>query len=193
MKALGKRYFNRDAHTVARDLIGTTVMFGKSGGIIVETESYDPTDPAAHSYGERRTTRNAVMFGAPGHAYVYFIYGMYWCLNFVCTGASAVLIRALEPSHGLAAMAHRRGVNDPRALCSGPGKLCQALGITGTHNGLSLYAPPFALQARTTAPSISTGTRIGLTKAADWERRYGLAGSPFLSKKFPEPVRKSSR
>jgi DNA-3-methyladenine glycosylase len=193
MKPLGKRYFSRDAHTVARDLIGTTVMFGKSGGIIVETESYDPTDPASHSYGERRTARNAIMFEAPGHAYVYFIYGMYWCLNFVCADASAVLIRALEPTHGLAAMARRRGVDDPRALCSGPGKLCQALGIAGAQNGLSLHALPFALYARNKEPPISTGTRIGLTKAADWERRYGLAGSLYLSKKFPDGVRKSSR
>jgi DNA-3-methyladenine glycosylase len=170
---------------VARALIGTTLMFGKSGGVIVETESYDPTDPASHSYGERRTKRNAVMFGPPGHVYVYFIYGTHWCLNFVCTNASAVLIRALEPTHGLPAMARRRGADDPRALCSGPGKLCEALGITGAHNGLSLYAPPFALTNRAREPAIATGVRIGLTKAADLPRRYGLAKSPYLSRRFP--------
>lgn len=187
MKPLGPRFFARDVDVVARALIGTTLMFGNTGGIIVETESYDPSDPASHSYGERRTTRNAVMFGPPGHVYVYFIYGMYWCLNFVCTDASAVLIRALEPTHGLAAMARRRGTDDPRTLCSGPGKLCQALGITGLHNGLSLYAPPFALYRRAKEPPVSSGVRIGLTKAADLPRRYGQAGSRYLSRPFPEP------
>jgi DNA-3-methyladenine glycosylase len=186
MKPLGPRFFARDVDVVARALIGTTLLFGKSGGIIVETEAYDPTDPAAHSYGNRQTARNAVMFGKPGHAYVYFIYGMYWCLNFVCRDASAVLIRALEPTHGLAAMARRRGSDDPRTLCSGPGKLCDALGITGKHNGLSLFAPPFALTKRIAEPPIATGVRIGLTKAADLPRRYGLANSPYLSRRFPE-------
>jgi len=186
MKPLGPRFFARDVDVVARHLIGATLLFGKSGGIIVETEAYDPADPASHSYGARRTTRNAVMFGQPGHAYVYFIYGMYWCLNFVCTDASAVLVRALEPTQGLGAMARRRGTPDPRALCSGPGKLCDALGITGKHNGLSLYAPPFALTKRVGEPAIATGVRIGLTKAADLPRRYGLANSPYLSRRFPE-------
>ncbi|MBL6939484.1 MAG: DNA-3-methyladenine glycosylase [Alphaproteobacteria bacterium] len=186
MKPIGPRFFARDADAVARALIGTTLMFGKSGGIIVETEAYDTTDPASHSYGERQTRRNAVMFGAPGHAYVYFIYGVHWCLNFVCKDASAVLIRALEPTHGLAAMARRRGNDDPRKLCSGPGKLCEALGITGVHNGLSLFAPPLALINRSRRPAIATGVRIGLTKAADLPRRYGLANSPHLSRGFPE-------
>lgn len=186
MKAVGPRFFHRDVDIVARALIGTTLMFGKSGGIIVETESYDPTDPAAHSYGGP-TKRNAVMFGASGHAYVYFIYGVHWCLNFVCRDASAVLIRALEPTHGLAAMARRRGTNDPRKLCSGPGKLCEALGITGEHNGRSLYAPPFALYRRPKEPPLTTGVRIGITKAAHRPRRYGQTGSRFLSRPFPEP------
>jgi DNA-3-methyladenine glycosylase len=185
MKPLGPRVFTRDFDVVARALIGTTLMFGNAGGIIVETEAYDPTDPAAHSY-RGRTARNAVMFGAPAHAYVYFIYGVHWCLNFVCKDASAVLIRALEPTAGLAAMARRRGTADPRKLCSGPGKLCAALGITGAHNGLSLSAPPFALADRTRRPAIATGVRIGITKAAERPRRYGLANSPYLSRGFPE-------
>jgi len=185
MKAVGPRFFHRDVDVVARALIGATLLFGESGGIIVETEAYDPTDPAAHSYGGK-TARNAVMFGAPGHAYVYFIYGVHWCLNFVCRDASAVLIRALEPTHGLAAMARRRGTADPRALCSGPGKLCEALGITGAQNGLPLDAPPFALTRRAKEPPLSTGVRIGITKAAELPRRYGHAGSRFLSRPFPQ-------
>jgi DNA-3-methyladenine glycosylase len=186
MKPLDTRFFDRDVDVVARALIGTTLTLGKSGGIIVETEAYDPTDPAAHSYGKRQTARNAVMFGASGHAYIYFIYGVHWCLNFVCKDASAVLIRALEPTQGLAAMARRRRTHDPRALCSGPGKLCEALGITGAQNGLSLFEPPFALTKRTKNPVIAAGVRIGITKAADLPRRYGLANSPYLSRRFPE-------
>jgi DNA-3-methyladenine glycosylase len=186
MTPVGPRFFHHDVDVVARALIGTTVTFNGVGGIIVETESYDPGDPASHSYGAKRTPRNAVMFGPPGHVYIYFIYGMYWCLNFVCQGASAVLIRALEPTQGIGAMQHRRGIDDPRALCSGPGKLCQAMGLTGTQNGLSLSTPPFALERATGKSPISTGTRIGLTKAADAQRRYGLTGSPFLSKKFAD-------
>jgi DNA-3-methyladenine glycosylase len=128
-----------------------------------------------------------VMFGPPGYAYVYRSYGIHWCLNFVCErqgSASAVLIRAIEPLEGLAKMRRRRGLSGERLLCSGPGKLCQALGVTFAHNGLPLDRPPFALYAREQGPQIVTGVRIGITKAAELPWRYGLKGSKFLSKPF---------
>jgi DNA-3-methyladenine glycosylase len=161
------------------------------GGTIVEVEAYHHTDPAAHSYNGL-TPRNAVMFGPPGFAYVYRSYGIHWCLNFVCEragSASAVLIRALEPIEGLATMRRRRGKNrdlpDEPALCSGPGKLCQALGVSHRHNGLALDRAPFELRARAAKPEIVVGPRIGITKAVDRPWRYGLKGSRFLSKGFP--------
>jgi DNA-3-methyladenine glycosylase len=185
-RPLPKSFFRRDVDDAARALIGTVLTVGGVGGMIVETESYDPDDPASHAYERRQTRRNAVMFGPPGHAYVYRIYGMHWCLNFTCGDASAVLIRALEPLYGIAKMRARRGSETLTSLCSGPGKLCQALGITGAQNGLSLSAPPFAL-ARAAGPAqIASGVRIGITKARDLERRFGLAGSPYLSRRFPE-------
>jgi DNA-3-methyladenine glycosylase len=173
-------------HEVAPELIGATLLFNGAGGTIVEVEAYHHTDPAAHSY-TGRTERNAVMFGPPGYAYVYRSYGIHWCLNFVCEedgSASAVLIRALVPAQGLAAMRRRRGLRDERALCSGPGKLCEALGITRKQNGLALDRAPFELRARTGKPEIVTGVRIGITKAAEKPWRYGLKDSPFLSKLF---------
>ncbi len=179
-------FFDRDVVSVARALIGATMMFGGVGGVIVETEAYHQREPAAHSYGGR-TPRNAVMFGPPGYAYVYRSYGIHWCLNFVCGRegmASAVLIRALEPTVGLAAMRKRRGLNETRALCSGPGKVCEALGITGAHNGLALDAMPFDLTPRTMRPRIAVGPRIGITKAVDLHWRFGLKDSPFLSRAF---------
>jgi DNA-3-methyladenine glycosylase len=153
------------------------------GGIIVELEAYDRTDPASHSFNGQ-TPRNAVMFGPPGFAYVYRSYGIHWCLNFVCGGAvpGAVLIRALAPVEGLAVMRRRRGVDDERALCSGPGKLCEALGVTHRHNGLALDRAPFELRAREDKPAIVTGVRIGISKAADLPWRYGLKGSKFMSR-----------
>src|SRR5688500_793665 len=154
------------------------------GGRIVEVEAYHHTDPAAHSFNGP-TPRNAVMFGPPGFAYVYRSYGIHWCVNFVCEkegSASAVLIRALAPTHGIAAMRRRRALHDERALCSGPGKLCEALGITGQHNGLALDGPLFAVHARMAKPAIVKGIRIGLTKAVELPWRYGLKGSMFLSK-----------
>jgi DNA-3-methyladenine glycosylase len=171
---------------VAPELIGATLLFKGAGGIIVEVEAYHHTDPAAHSFNGR-TERNAVMFGPPGFAYVYRSYGIHWCVNFVCEqdgSASAVLIRAIEPTEGLAAMRRRRGVKDERLLCSGPGRVCQALGITKAHNGLALDKPPFELRARTKEPEIVTGPRIGITKAVEQPWRFGLAGSKFLSKPF---------
>ncbi|MDP2411759.1 MAG: DNA-3-methyladenine glycosylase [Pseudolabrys sp.] len=184
---LRRAFFDRSVHEVAPDLIGATLMVGGAGGIIVEVEAYHHTDPAAHSY-RGQTERNAVMFGPPGMAYVYRSYGIHWCLNFVCEAAgsaSAVLIRALEPVEGLAAMRRRRGLDDPRALCSGPGKLCAALGVTIRHNGLPLDRAPFELRARAAEPEIVAGPRIGITKAVDEPWRYGLKGSRFLSKWFP--------
>jgi DNA-3-methyladenine glycosylase len=158
----------------------------------VEVEAYHHTDPAAHSY-RGRTARNAVMFGPPGFAYVYRSYGIHWCLNFVCEpegSASAVLIRALEPSHGLATMRRRRGLADEHLLCSGPGRLCEALGITSTHNGLVLDRPPFRLLAGDSKVEIVSGPRIGITKAAELPWRYGLKGSRFLSKPFRSEINK---
>jgi DNA-3-methyladenine glycosylase len=185
-RPLHRGFFGRSVHAVAPDLIGATLLFRGVGGVIVEVEAYHHTDPAAHSYGGR-TARNVVMFGPPGYAYVYRSYGIHWCLNFVCEAegsASAVLIRALAPTAGLPAMRRRRGVKDERLLCSGPGRLCQALAITGAHNGLSLDTAPFELYARTAAVEIAVGPRIGISRAVEHPWRYGLSGSPFLSKPF---------
>ena len=145
--SIRRAFFARSVHAVAPELIGATLTVKGVGGVIVELEAYHHTDPAAHSF-RGPTERNAVMFGPPGHAYVYRSYGIHWCLNFVCEeegSASAVLIRALAPTLGLAAMRRRRGVADERLLCSGPGRLCEALGITDAQYGLALDEPPFAL------------------------------------------------
>ena len=185
-KALRQKFFARSVHEVAPELIGATLLFKGAGGVIVEVEAYHHTDPAAHSF-HGRTERNAVMFGPPGFAYVYRSYGIHWCVNFVCEAqgsAAAVLIRALEPTQGLVSMRRRRGLSDERLLCSGPGKLCQALGITRAQNGFALDAPPFELHARDKIPNLVIGPRIGLTKAAEYPWRYGLAGSRFVSKPF---------
>jgi DNA-3-methyladenine glycosylase len=182
--SLGRDFFARSVHEVAPDLIGATLLVDSVGGPIVEVEAYDHEDPAAHGY-KGRTERNASMFGPPGHAYVYRSYGVHWCLNFVCEqegSASAVLIRALEPHHGLEVMQARRGLEDPRLLCAGPGRLCQALGITREHDGLPLDRPPFELLPRKGEPEIAVGRRVGITKAAEQPWRYGLAGSRFLSR-----------
>jgi DNA-3-methyladenine glycosylase len=181
-------FFDRDADRVARALIGTALVFRGAGGRIVEVESYDTADPASHAYLARRTPRNKAMFGPPGHAYVYRSYGIHWCLNFVCRDASAVLVRALEPTTGIARMRRRRATDDVRALCAGPGRLCQALDITGAQDGVSLLAPPFAVHARGRAVPIVVGVRIGISKAKDLPRRFGLAGSPFLSRRFAEDM-----
>jgi DNA-3-methyladenine glycosylase len=185
-KLLKRAFFARSVHKVAPDLIGTTLLVNGVGGIIVEVEAYHHTEPAAHSF-RGPTTRNHVMFGPPGFVYVYRSYGIHWCVNFVCEkegSASAVLIRALEPTDGIAAMRRRRHLQEVRSLCSGPGKLTEALGITDRHNGLALDAPPIALHARTAMPEIVAGTRIGITKAVELPWRYGLKGSKFLSKPF---------
>src|SRR5262249_15872900 len=186
-KKLKRAFFGRSVHEVAPDLIGATLLVNGVGGIIVEVEAYHHTEPAAHSY-RGPTPRNQVMFGPPGFAYVYRSYGIHWCVNFVSEkqgSASAVLIRALEPTHGLAAMRRRRKLEDERAPGSGPGKLTEAPGIPHAHNGLALDAPPIALHARTSTVDVVAGIRIGITKAVDLPWRYGLKGSRFLSKPFP--------
>jgi len=185
---IDRSFFDRSVHAVAPELIGATLLFDGAGGPIVEVEAYHHTDPAAHSFGGR-TARNAVMFGPPGHAYVYRSYGIHWCLNFVCEAegsASAVLIRALAPVAGLDSMRRRRGLEDPRLLCSGPGRLCQALGITMAHNGAALDRAPFELRLPSETWEIVVGPRIGITKAADRPWRYGARSSYYLSKPFPQ-------
>ena len=183
---LRRSFFARSVHEVAPDLIGATFLVNGVGGIIVEVEAYDQTDPAAHSF-RGPTPRNAVMFGPPGYTYVYLSYGLNWCVNFVCQAAGSaagVLLRAIEPTHGLAAMRRRRGVTDAKALCSGPGKLCEALAITKALSELPIDRSPIALHARSGGAEIATGVRIGLTKAVDLPWRYGLKGSKYLSKPF---------
>src|SRR5215210_875253 len=183
---LRRDFFDRSVHDVAPELIGVTLQVAGVGGPIVEVEAYDHEDPAAHGY-RGKTARNASMFGPPGHAYVYRSYGIHWCLNFVCEAegvASAVLIRALEPTHGLDEMRTRRGLAEPRLLCAGPGRLCQALGITRDHDGRPLDEPPFELLRREVEPEIVVGPRVGITQAADRPWRYGLAGSRYLSRRI---------
>jgi DNA-3-methyladenine glycosylase len=176
-------FFSRDVAVVAHDLIGATFLVDGVGGRIVETEAYHPADPASHSFrGE--TPRNRTMFAGPDRVYVYRSYGIHWCVNFVCAGASAVLIRAIEPTHGVPVMVERRGLADPRALCSGPGKLCGALAVTGAHDGLPLGQSPFQFEPAPAPLAVLTGPRIGISRAVDVPWRFGLAGSPFLSRRF---------
>ena len=184
---LTKDFFARSVHDVAPDLIGATLLVAGAGGAIVEVEAYDQEDAASHGYGGR-TRRNASMFGPPGHAYVYRSYGLHWCLNLVCESegrASAVLLRALEPAHDVEAMRARRGIEEIRLLCAGPGRLCQALGVTGEHDGMPLDRRPFELRARDGTPKVIAGPRIGITRAASAPWRYALAGSRFLSRPLP--------
>ena len=183
---LTRDFFARSVHEVAPELIGSTLLFDGVGGTIVEVEAYDQDDPASHGF-RGRTARTASMFGPAGHAYVYRSYGIHWCLNLVCaeeSRAEAALVRALETTRGLEAMRERRGMEAVRTLCSGPGKLCQALGITRAQDGLSLDEPPFELLASDLGPELVVGPRIGITRAAEKPWRYGLAGSPFLSRRF---------
>jgi DNA-3-methyladenine glycosylase len=176
--------FSAPPQLVAPQLIGVTLLVNGVGGRIVEVEAYDAGEPASHCYGGR-TARNFAMFGAPGRSYVYRSHGLHWCLNVVCREeghGAGVLIRALQPLAGLAAMQARRGVEAQRLLCAGPGRLCQALGVTRDYNDLALAAPPFALLARTAAPLVLAGPRIGISKAVELPWRFVEAGSPFLSR-----------
>jgi DNA-3-methyladenine glycosylase len=185
-KPLNRAFFGRSVHEVAPDLIGATLLVDGVGGLIVEVEAYHHTDPAAHSF-RGPTPRNRVMFGPPGYAYVYRSYGIHWCVNFVCEqegSASAVLIRALQPTHGIPLMRRRRRLQDERSLCSGPGKLTEALAITAAYNALPLDTPPIALYPRVGNADVASGVRIGITKAMELPWRYGLNGSRFLSKPF---------
>lgn len=181
--------FAPDASVVAHALIGATLLVDGVGGIIVETEAYDHSEPASHCY-PGPTPRNKVMFGPPGHAYVYRSYGIHWCLNFVCREdghGAGVLIRALQPTHGLDLMRERRGTLDEHLLCAGPGRLGQALGITHAHYGQRLDRPPFEVHvAPASCPPVQVlaGPRIGISKAVDLPWRFGLAGSRYLSRKF---------
>ena len=184
---LDRGFFARSVHDVAPELIGATLLVEGAGGVIVEVEAYDHDDPAGHGF-RGRTARNAAMFGPPGHAYVYRSYGIHWCLNLVCEQegiAAAVLVRALEPAHGLERMEERRRTDDPRLLCSGPGRLCEALAVSREHDGLALDRPPFELRVRTALPEIAAAPRIGITRAAGRPWRYALAGSRFLSRPLP--------
>jgi DNA-3-methyladenine glycosylase len=182
--------FQQSAETVARTLIGAELEVDGVGGVIVETEAYDVFDPASHSF-TGPTARNAPMFGPPGRAYVYRIYGLHWCFNVVCDAGqpgSAVLVRALEPRSGLERMRERRGVAAMEALCSGPAKLCEALGIDGGLNGRPLDEPPFALRLHVQPPALVQGVRIGITKGAETPWRFGLKGSRVLSRPFRAPA-----
>jgi DNA-3-methyladenine glycosylase len=177
-----RQFFERDAIAVARDLLGCHLLVGDSGGRITETEAYFPDDEASHSF-RGPTKRNGAMYGKPGNVYIYRIYGMYWCLNFVCHPGSAVLIRALEPEAGIGPMIERRGTDVATRLCSGPGKLCQALGIDITINDTMLDRPPYALSPAAPVPIVA-GKRIGITKNAEAPWRFGIQGSRYLSKPF---------
>jgi DNA-3-methyladenine glycosylase len=184
LRPLGREFFARSVHEVAPELIGTMLLVEGVGGRIVEVEAYDGGDPASHGY-RGPTERNRSMFGPPGHAYVYRSYGIHWCLNLVCGRegvAEAALVRAVEPMQGLDAMRARRGLEDERLLCSGPGRLCQALAVTREQDGLRLDQPPFALLEPGESPEVVRGRRVGISQAADVPWRYALAGSRFLSR-----------
>jgi DNA-3-methyladenine glycosylase len=185
-RALKPKDFLGHSHDVASMLIGAVLLVDGVGGRIVETEAYDRTDPASHTFSGP-TPRNQAMFGPPGRAYVYRSYGIHWCLNFVCREdghGAGVLIRAIEPLQGIDVMRERRGLADPRLLCSGPGRLGEALGITHELNGSRLDRAPFQVLSAAEPVQVIAGPRIGISKAMDVHWRFGLAGSRFLSRPF---------
>jgi DNA-3-methyladenine glycosylase len=172
---------------VARELVGWTLLVDGVGGIVVETEAYGPDDPASHAFGGLRD-RNATMFGPPGRLYVYRSYGVHWCANIVCADpgvGAAVLLRALEPTAGLDVMRARRGVDDARLLASGPGRLTQALDVTGVHDGSDLGRPPFALHRPRAPIEVVESPRVGITRATELPWRFSVAGSTFVSRPRP--------
>ncbi|MCG5244424.1 DNA-3-methyladenine glycosylase [Methylorubrum extorquens] len=177
-------FFDRPAATVAAELIGHGLFVDGVGGLIVETEAYDRSDPASHSFAGP-TRRNASMFGPPGRAYVYRSYGLHWCLNLVCETGSAVLLRALEPNAGLETMRTRRGLDVPRLLCAGPGRLAQALGIDLSHDGLPLDRLPFVWAAPERPMPVAATTRIGISRGVEAPWRFLVPGSPYLSRPLP--------
>ncbi|WP_407529155.1 DNA-3-methyladenine glycosylase [Methylobacterium oryzisoli] len=184
MNQIPLSWFARPAAEAAADLIGCRLLVDGIGGLIVEAEAYDRSDPASHSFSGP-TRRNASMFGPPGHAYVYRSYGLHWCMNIVCEVGSAVLVRALAPTAGLDVMAARRRTTAPRLLCAGPGRVCQALAITGAHDGRPLDRAPFRLLARDEPVAVVSGPRIGITRGAETPWRFLLAGSRFASRPLP--------
>ena len=187
---MNRSFFDRSVHEVARELIGCELAVGETAGVIVETEAYEAADPACHAY-IGRTARNEVLFGPPGRVYVYLSYGIHSLLNFVTEpegSASAVLVRALEPTQGIDLMRERRGRDQIEQLCSGPGKLTEALGVDLSLNGADLLAPPFELADPDSAwqeVEITASPRIGITKAADLPWRYCVSGSRFVSRPWP--------
>jgi DNA-3-methyladenine glycosylase len=189
--AIAPRDLLAASDVVARRLIGAILLVDGVGGRIVETEAYDREDPASHSFAGP-TARNATMFGPPGHVYVYRSYGIHWCFNIVCREAghgAGVLIRAIEPLEGLAVMARRRGIaldtpGSRRLLCAGPGRVGQALGVSREHDGMRVDQPPFSLRPARGDEAIVCGPRIGITRGIDRPWRFGLAGSPYLSRPF---------
>jgi DNA-3-methyladenine glycosylase len=191
---LGRDFYARPVHDVARDLIGCVVRHGETAGRIVETESYHMDEPACHAYAGL-TERTRPLFGAPGHAYVYFSYGIHSLLNAVCEEegvGAAVLIRALEPVDGVDVMRARRGPQRATELCSGPGKLTQALGIGLSLNGSSLEDGPIVVLDREPGvrePRVVIGERIGITKAADLPWRFCDADSAHVSRPWPAEMR----
>jgi DNA-3-methyladenine glycosylase len=194
---VNREFFDRSVHEVARDLIGCRLAVGETAGIIVETEAYEASDPACHAY-IGRTARNEVLFGPPGHTYVYLSYGIHSLLNFVTEPegtASAVLIRALEPTEGIELMRDRRGRNEIEELCSGPGKLTEALGVDLSLNDADLFEPPFELSepvGEWAGFEVVTGPRIGITKAAELPWRYCVSGSRYVSRPWPVSVERAA-
>ncbi|HVE80724.1 MAG TPA: DNA-3-methyladenine glycosylase [Candidatus Dormibacteraeota bacterium] len=185
---LNEELYSQDAVTLAQNLLGCELVHktpdGITAGIIVETEAYRQDDEASHSFNGQ-TPRNSIMFGAGGRAYVYFTYGMHYCMNVVCGGegfAEAVLIRALEPIEGTELMKRRRNTDDIYNLCSGPAKLVQAMGITREHNGRTLSAKDFYIKPRRFAPEVSASPRIGISQAIDKPWRFFVTESKFVTK-----------